>query len=968
MNTKIKDLTSYFRSTVAASVNRKIELKTLDYYDVEPAKLSEGKLDEYIFENLTRKEQEDRKKERSKKRDSINVIIVLKTIKTIFDNQAKKDSSVEDLTGIYYMPAILKRDGTLLYEQEKVPWIPREFLQPLVEADLSIGHIQDYDKFLSDNMGRINKIETWADYFKLTTDLYEYVTKTIFFSELLLDIELEKRAYIFEDTTVNATRAILKLYDDLSNKDCKVPLYETFMQTDFAATASLIGNDLERMQKHCGQMNGEYPLSPSQRECINHFSCMENGEILAVNGPPGTGKTTLLQSIVANLVVEKALRKAKPPLIVAASTNNQAVTNIIESFGKIKVIGYGNLEERWIEGVKSFAVYFPSKKQKKAAEKNGYHYTSATGSNFIEEIETAENLAKSKEKMVTQCSLYFNQPFSTIDECQGKIYDALCEVDHIRKDLLEIAHEFSSFKRPEETFQEALANLAQEKKCLTSEIEQIKHRLVEWKKHFDSIPMLYKLFSFLTSFKDKIAVKNRLFISIEEDFIEESMSYAQIEEKYSLKYKTYKNKLGEVTDFSRKIEQLQERFEKNKDVLQALHIDVFAQEKKTCVKNAEHLNETTDKNLKYVAFWLAIHYYECRWLKGEDSLSEKQKTKTYKNVLQKLYNRLSMVTPCYVMTFYQLPKNFRSQEKEYLYNHIDLLIVDEAGQVSPEIAAGSFSLAKNAVVVGDIHQIEPVWSVSNTVDKSLALSCGAITSISQFEKLKELGLNSSDSSVMQVAAKSCRYKKFHTRGLFLSEHRRCYDEIIAYCNDLVYQGNLEPLRGCSAADKKYQLQAIPQMGHRQITTEYSSKKGGSRFNQVEAAEIARWIHENFQIIQAAYPNVAQQNLIGVITPFKAQVNCIKNEIKKLLPEDIAKAVGVGTVHAFQGAEKQLIILSTAYGREEGCYFIDANKSMLNVAVSRAKDSFLVFGNLDSLQNDKSSASGLLKQYVRNNAI
>lgn len=43
-------------------------------------------------------------------------------------------------------------------------------------------------------------------------------------------------------------------------------------------------------------------------------------------------------------------------------------------------------------------------------------------------------------------------------------------------------------------------------------------------------------------------------------------------------------------------------------------------------------------------------------------------------------------------------------------------------------------------------------------------------------------------------------------------------------------------------------------------------------------------------------------------------------------------------------------------------------SMLNVAVSRAKDSFLVFGNIDCLKNDKSSASGLLKQYIRNNAI
>lgn len=61
-------------------------------------------------------------------------------------------------------------------------------------------------------------------------------------------------------------------------------------------------------------------------------------------------------------------------------------------------------------------------------------------------------------------------------------------------------------------------------------------------------------------------------------------------------------------------------------------------------------------------------------------------------------------------------------------------------------------------------------------------------------------------------------------------------------------------------------------------------------------------------------------------------------------------------------------MSTVYGENEGCYFIDANKSMLNVAVSRAKDSFLVFGNVNSLKNDKSSASGLLKQYIMNNSI
>lgn len=314
-----------------------------------------------------------------------------------------------------------------------------------------------------------------------------------------------------------------------------------------------------------------------------------------------------------------------------------------------------------------------------------------------------------------------------------------------------------------------------------------------------------------------------------------------------------------------------------------------------------------------------------------------------------------------------LPRQFLAygnQKKFFMYNYIDLLIVDEAGQVSPEIAAGAFSLAKKSIVVGDVYQIEPVWSVNKALDKALAVSNGAIESLEEFKLLEQTGLNCSCSSVMKVAAKSCKYKKFDERGLFLSEHRRCYDEIIDYCNKLVYKGNLQPMRGKGKEDEKLAIKQWPQMGFKQIDTEHSNKRGSSRSNRLEAEQIAEWLKDNFEFIINAYPKEAKENLVGIITPFKAQVSCIKSELKKHLPTSYSKKISVGTVHTFQGAERKIIILSTVYGREDGCFFIDANKSLMNVAVSRAKDNFFVFGDINCLKDASSSASGLLKKYIR----
>ncbi|MEI8599919.1 hypothetical protein P4S55_01320 [Shewanella sp. PP-Sp27a-2] len=67
--------------------------------------------------------------------------------------------------------------------------------------------------------------------------------------------------------------------------------------------------------------------------------------------------------------MKAALEQSKPPIIVAASTNNQAVTNIIDAFGKDFSEGEGALSGRWLPDITSYGAYFPSKSRLEEAEK-----------------------------------------------------------------------------------------------------------------------------------------------------------------------------------------------------------------------------------------------------------------------------------------------------------------------------------------------------------------------------------------------------------------------------------------------------------------------------------------------------------------------------------------------------------------------------------------------------------------------
>ena len=158
---------------------------------------------------------------------------------------------------------------------------------------------------------------------------------------------------------------------------------------------------------------------------------------------------------------------------------------------------------------------------------------------------------------------------------------------------------------------------------------------------------------------------------------------------------------------------------------------------------------------------------------------------------------------------------------------------------------------------------------------------------------------------------------------------------------------------------------MPAMGYLHIDGKGELASSGSRYNLLEAETIAAWLTDNQQDIEAHYGKLLHE-VVGIVTPFSAQVSTIKQALGKQGISSGANetSLTVGTVHSLQGAERAIVIFSPVYSKHEDGGFIDSDNSMLNVAVSRAKDSFLVFGDMDLFEiQPASSPRGLLAKYL-----
>jgi superfamily I DNA and/or RNA helicase len=334
-----------------------------------------------------------------------------------------------------------------------------------------------------------------------------------------------------------------------------------------------------------------------------------------------------------------------------------------------------------------------------------------------------------------------------------------------------------------------------------------------------------------------------------------------------------------------------------------------------------------------------------------------------------------MIAPCIAATLYKLPSLFLAREPtdELVTDAVDLLIIDEAGQVLPNIAGASLAVARRAIVVGDTFQLSPIATLPRYVDWANWNGVGESMEGLTPENLETAGITASGGLLMRMAQHGCRHRQHarFPRGFWLREHRRCVAPIIEYCNELIYGGLLDPLR----LEPSKGIYPWPHMGL--VHVDGTSITNGSRTNPAEVATVVEWVENNWQAVFDWYRFKAKQHsplftpidddsiresrkLIAVVTPYRQQADCIARK----LPKHLSEVVTVGTVDVLQGSERRMVLFSSVCTPGDSTRFIEELPNRLNVAVSRAEDSFLVFGHAEIFDPAKAGALGMLGQRLQ----
>lgn len=248
----------------------------------------------------------------------------------------------------------------------------------------------------------------------------------------------------------------------------------------------------------------------------------------------------------------------------------------------------------------------------------------------------------------------------------------------------------------------------------------------------------------------------------------------------------------------------------------------------------------------------------------------------------------------------------------------DVVVFDEASQVTPGDAVNCIYRGKTLITAGDDRQLPP----TSFFDRMTEGDDDATTDVSDFQ------------SVLELSKASGGFTNLGLRWHYRSKH----EALIAFSNQKFYDGKLVTYPGA--------LSVGPDIGVELFTVQGVYRRGTTRDNPVEADAVAERVLHHF----GTRPDAT----LGVVCFSIAQVDAIEDALRRAverrpdleshLAGDRLTGMFVKSLESVQGDERDVMIFSIGYGPDENgkitANFGALNKPKgwrrLNVAITRAR--------------------------------
>lgn len=315
------------------------------------------------------------------------------------------------------------------------------------------------------------------------------------------------------------------------------------------------------------------------------------------------------------------------------------------------------------------------------------------------------------------------------------------------------------------------------------------------------------------------------------------------------------------------------------------------------------------------------------------SLVERRKKLQSKILQEEDFKPLLEAFPCWCVTTYAVSDSLPLKPGMF-----DVAIIDEASQCDIASCFPIMYRAKKSVIVGDDKQLPHLSFLEKAKEQSFLSQYGIPD---KYQLMWRFRTN----SMFDLA------DYYSMNSVMLDEHFRSLPPIINFSNKEFYSNRIKVMRKNRLNYNALELIKVPD----------GKVDGDATRNLPEVEELVKTLHSI--IIEDEKNNPDNPTTIGILSPFRAQVEQLKISVPKVLSDYMIRKhqIEIGTAHTFQGDEKDIMLISWSFANNshpQSITFIQ-KPNLFNVAITRAKNKCINFISHDI----ETMSEGHFRNYV-----